>query len=166
MDITNKLTSRQWALKRYLEEHFISGHYFSIEHLCENVLLPNGEKAYTLNTDPYCHDKCIALSNDVKTINWTINEGYKILVKDTKGGVKLCESEQEFIAWRDRELKPIIRKYQYLSTLKYKADRNDTMPLFNQALNERKDEKPVQVYAEPKSEEKEKEVKYYQGRLL
>lgn len=129
----NGLTPRQWALKRFLADNFVAGRFFSIEEICNNVYLPNGEKAYTYNTNPRIHDKCVALSNDVREINWNIQEGYKIIVKDSKGGVKLCESELEFTIWRDKELAPLERKWKYLNNLKYKASKDGTVPLINNA---------------------------------
>ena len=152
------LTPRQWCLKRFLEDNFIPGHFFSIEELVRGVLLPNGEPAYKLNTDPHKHDKCIALSGDIKTINWSCQEGYKIIIKDSFGGAKLCESEVEFNTWRNAELEKVNKKYQYLNNLKWKADRDGIAPIINQAGNpvdyDKKDLKSVEVYMKPTEEEK------------
>lgn len=130
------LTSRQWALKRFLEIEFMPNHYFSQEEICEKVIMPDGSKAYELNHDPYKHDKCIALSSDVRTINWSVNEGYKIIIKNSKGHIKLCESREEFEEWKQRELAPVTRKYQYLNNLQYKANLDGLNPLINQANNQ------------------------------
>jgi len=142
----NGLTPRQWALKRFLEYNFVAGRFFTIEEICENVYLPNGCRAYELNTDPRKHDKCIALSNDVREINWNVVEGYKILVKDKKGGVKLCETEIEFNEWKEKELAPIIKKYQYLNNLKWKAKRDGMVPLINNANNPNDAFTPISVF--------------------
>ena len=160
MNEQKKLTSRQWALKIFLEKYFISGRYYSIEELVESVRDSQGNKWYKLNTNPYVHDKCIALSADIKEINWNCNYGYKIIVKDKKGGAKLCESEQEFNEWRDKEMKPVIRKFEYLSNLKWKADRDGTMPILNQALNPVDELKPVDVYEKPNDEKENEAVQY------
>lgn len=155
----SKLSPRQWLLKRFLEENFVSGKFYSIKEICDLVVYPSGEKAYIYNTDPYNHDKCVALGNDVRAINWSVSEGYKIIIKDKKGGVKLCENESEFIEWRNNELRPLEKKYAYLNNLKWKAERDGTMPIINQANNPvdtTKDLKSVKVYAE---EEKEGETK-------
>ena len=154
-----KLTSRQWALKRFLENNFRSGYYFSIEELVENVRDSEGNQYYKLNTNPRVHDKCVALGSDIKAINWNCNQGYKIIIKNEKGGAKLCESEEELNNWRNAELKKVEKKFQYLNNLKWKAKRDGTMPILNQNLNEVKDLKPVEVYQ--KEEEDDDELKQY-----
>lgn len=159
MNEQKKLTSRQWALKRFLEEHFVSGRYWSIEEIVESVRDSQGKKWYNLNTNPYVHDKCVALGSDIKQINWNCNYGYKIIVKDKKGGAKLCESEQEFNEWRERELKPLIRKLEYLNNLKWKSERDGTMPILNQALNPVEELKPVEVYEKEESKEDDRKPK-------
>lgn len=127
--LTKNLTPRQHRLVDYLEEHFESGKFFSIEELCESDL------GYELNTNPYTHDKCVALGNDIRQINWKIGSRYSIIVKDKKGGCKLCESQQELDDWREDEKKPLITKLEYLNNLTYKASWHDTAPLIN--LNDR-----------------------------
>ena len=155
----NKLTSRCWALKRFLEDNFVSGRYYSIEELVESVRDSQGNKYYQLNTNPYTHDKCVALGADIKKINWNCNQGYSIIIKNEKGGAKLCESEEELNKWRDAELKKVEKKYQYLNNLKWKAERDGTVPIINQNMRvlEEKELKPVEVY---KKEEKTKVVQY------
>ena len=140
--MANKLTPRQHALRNFLDNNFEGGKYFSIEEIC------NAGLGYELNTNPKSHDKCIALSNDVKAINWCITERYKIIIKNKKGGVKLCESEAEFNEWRDAEMKKVERKYQYLNTLKYKEQRDGTTPFINQAgrVLDIDEIKPVEVF--------------------
>lgn len=142
----NRLTPRQWALKRWLEANFKPGYFFSIEEVVNGVDLPSGEKAYKLNKNPYSHDKCINLSSDVKAINWNICEGYKIIVKDTKGGIKLCESADEFNAWKDKQMEKVTRTYQYLNNLQWKTERDGTIPIVNLAGNPVDEPAPVDVY--------------------
>lgn len=142
----NGLTPRQWALKRFLEYNFVAGRFFTIEEICENVYLPNGCRAYELNTNPRIHDKCIALSNDVREINWNVVEGYKILVKDKKGGVKLCETRKEFEEWRENELKPLDRKWKYLNNLVWKRDEDGKAPLFKKNLTPNEDNEIISVF--------------------
>lgn len=123
--LTKNLTSRQHRLVDYLKENFVSGKYFSIEEICESGL------GYELNKNPYTHDKCVALGNDIRTINWKIGSRYSIIVKDKKGGCKLCESKTEFDNWKQGEKDKIEKKYQYLNNLEYKASFDGTMPLVN-----------------------------------
>lgn len=123
--LTKTLTTRQHRLVNYLEEHFVNGKYFTIEEICA------AELGYELNTNPKSHDKCVALGNDIRQINWAIASRYSIIVKNKKGSCKLCESKQEFDKWKQGELAPLERKWKYLNTLEYKADRDGTMPLIN-----------------------------------
>lgn len=160
------LTPRQWLLKNFLEHNFISGYYYSIEELVESVRDRDGNKVYKLNTNPYVHDKCIALSSDIKNINWNCNYGYKIIVKNAKGGAKLCESQQEFEDWRERELKPLQRKWEYLNNLKWKAERDGTIPILNQKLNVVKEPTPVEVYAKEEKEEKPKQYDLWGNEVI
>lgn len=126
---TKNLTPRQHRLIDYLENNFEQGKYFSIESICD------AELGYELNTNPKTHDKCISLGNDIRQINWKIGHRYSIIVKDKKGGCKLCESQQEFNEWKQSELAPLERKWKYLNNLSYKASWHDTAPLIN--LNDR-----------------------------
>ena len=127
--LTQNLTTRQHRLVDFLKDNFVSGKYFSIEEIC------SADIGYILNTNPKSHDKCIALGNDIRAINWAIAQRYSIIIKDKKGGCKLCESKSEFESWRNEEKAKVERKYQYLNTLEYKADRDGTMPIIN--LNDR-----------------------------
>ena len=127
--LTKNLTTRQHRLVDYLEDNFVKGKYFSIEELC------NANLGYELNTDPYTHDKCVSLGNDIRQINWKIGSRYSIIVKDKKGGCKLCESKEELESWRESEKKPLITKLEYLNNLEYKASFHDQVLLIN--LNDR-----------------------------
>ena len=60
-----KMTTRQHALKNWLDENFVSGKFFTIEEVVVGVVDSEGKPYYTLNKNPKKHDKCIALSNDV-----------------------------------------------------------------------------------------------------
>ena len=123
--LTKNLTPRQHRLVDYLENNFEHNKFFSIETIC------NSDLGYELNTNPRTHDKCIALGNDIRQINWRIGHRYSIIVKNKKGGCKLCESQIEFDDWKESELKPLERKWQYLNNLSYKASWQDTAPLIN-----------------------------------
>lgn len=123
--LTKNLTPRQHRLVNYLKDNFETGKYFTIEEICA------AELGYELNTNPKAHDKCVALGNDIRQINWAIASRYSIIVKDKKGSCKLCESKIEFDKWKQGELAPLERKWKYLNTLEYKADRDGTMPLIN-----------------------------------
>ena len=143
-----KLTPRQWALKRYLESHFESGKFITIEEICREVRNYENVPYYHYNTNPYVHDKCACLSADVRAINWSVEEGWKIIIKDNKGNVKLCESEEEFNDWREKELAPLTRKWKYLNNLVYKTKRDGIMPILNQRLNPVPEDnlKPIETY--------------------
>lgn len=127
-----QLTTRQHRLVDWLKEHFVSGKYYSIEEIVENFRDSNDKPYYKLNTDnPRNHDKCVCLSNDIRTINWTITSRYHIILKDKKGGCKLCESKKEFDNWVEETKAPLLKKLAYLSTLSWKEKRQDTQVLIN-----------------------------------
>ena len=138
-----KLTPRQHALKNWLEQNFISGKYFTIEEIC------NAGLGYKLNTNPRIHDKCVALGNDVKALNWATNcERYIPIIKDKKGGIKLCETEQELKDFVDSETRKVDKVWQYANHLKSLIKVDGSVPIINLAnrslsLNEMK---PVDVY--------------------
>ena len=142
----NRIT-RQHALMDWLKANFVSGRYFSIEEIVEGVKDSQGNPYYKLNTNPYKHDKCVALSSDVKDINWSITERYHIILKDRKGGCKLCESKVEFNAWKKYEQEKVETKSKYLNNLVYKESRDGTCPIINLAGNpiDLNDVHPVEV---------------------
>lgn len=144
---TKGINTRQWILKMWLESHQVKGKFFSIEEICEQVTY-NGEHLYTLNKNPRIHDKCLQLSDDVREINWNCVDGYKIIIKDSKGGIKLCESQEEFDSWYNDEMATIEIKYQYLNTIKQKAKWDGVVPLINKANNPVKDYKPIDVFCQ------------------
>lgn len=123
----DKLTPRQHRLRNWLTKNFEPGRFFTIEEIC------NAGIGYELNKNPKNHDKCLALSQDIRAINWNISERYKIIIKNSKGSCKLAESEEEFNIWRDAELAKVENKYKYLNNLKWKAERDGTVPVINQA---------------------------------
>ena len=137
-----KLTTRQHRLRDYIDDNFAPGKWFTIEELCAADL------GYTLNKNPKIHDKCAALGSDIRAINWAIADRYKIIIKNKEGSCKLAESEEEFKAWRQGELDKLERKWKYLNNLKWKAERDGTVPVVN--LNDRaltpSEVKVVEVY--------------------
>lgn len=156
-----KLTVRQLALRNFLEKNFVSGHYFSIEEICFNLLDPYGNPYYQYNTDPRIHDKAAALGADIKTINWNNDDGYRIIIKDSKGGCKLAENEEELNSWRNAELKKVEKKYQYLNNLKWKAKRDGTMPILDQENKPVEKPKIVEVYKQVEEDEKYEQLNFF-----
>ena len=140
--MNERLKTRQWRLKDYLEEHRGEG-FITIEQICADL-----SEYYTLNTNPYTHDKCAVLSSDVRAINWNNQHGYQIIIKDEKGSVKYAETEEEFNAWRKKELEKVETKYQYLNNLKFKSSLDGIVPIINQANNPvgLDDMKPIDVF--------------------
>ena len=142
MQKEKKLTPRQHALRRYIEEHFESGKYITIEEICAANI------GYTLNTDPKIHDKCVELSRDVKEINFCTTEHRKIIVKDKYGSIKLAESQEEVDKFLAPIYKAAIKKFQYCAAIGNKALKNGTIPFINQAgrVLEPEEMKPVEVF--------------------
>lgn len=123
-----KLTTRQHNLKNWLEDNFISGKYFSIEEIC------NADIGYHLNRDPKIHDKCVSLGRDVKQLNYATNvERYIPIIKDKKGGIKLCETEQELKVFIEGEKKRLENAYKYLNHLEGLISVDGTVPVVNLA---------------------------------
>ena len=118
----SRIEDRQKALVDWLRANHKLGEFHSVKEVCYSVVDEYGCHYYDYNdTNPYNHDKCAVLSNDVRTLNWSCDNGAEIIIKDKKGGIKLCESMEEFEDWRKTELEPLDRKWKYLNNLKYKA---------------------------------------------
>ena len=136
-------------LKNWLENNFVSGKYFSIEEIIQQVRYADGTPLFKLNTNPKIHDKCIKLSKMVKDLNWATNrERYIPIIKDKKGGIKLCETEQELKDFIKSETDKVEKAWQYANHLKSLISVDGSVPIINLAnrslsLNEMK---PVDVY--------------------
>ena len=143
------LTTRQHRLKDFLEANFISGKFFTIEEIVRQVKYGDGELCYQLNENPRIHDKCIALSQDVKALNWATNvERYIPIIKNSKGSIKLCETEQELKDFVAKEERKVEKACEYKNHLKSLIQIDGTMPFINLAgrvLGE-SEIKPVDVY--------------------
>lgn len=147
---THKLTTECHLLKNWLEAHFVSGKYFTIEEIVENVRDGEGKPIFVLNTKPTTHDRCIKLANMVKELNWATNvERYIPIVKDKNGGIKLAENKAELEDFIRGLKHKVENANKYANHLQSIIDLQDTMPfinLANRCLNE--DEiKPIEVFA-------------------
>lgn len=128
------LHTRQHTLKNYLEAYFISGKFFTIEEIVAGVKDSDGNPCYRLNKNPYVHDKCIALSQDVKKLNWATNvERYIPIIKDKKGGIKLAETKEELEAFVKSEKRKVEKANEYANHLQSLIDLDGTMPIINLA---------------------------------
>lgn len=145
----SKLTTRQHLLKTFLENNFISGKFFSIYEICQSVHYSDGEPCYEYDDREITHDHCVALGNDVRAINECLVDGWKLIIKDKKGGVKLAESETEFKTWWDAEKKKVDDRAIKLNMMLSKAQDDGLMPIINKANNPvdpNKDLKPIEAY--------------------
>lgn len=150
MELTERkgLTTRQHRLKDWLKENFVSGKFFTIEEIVANVKDSEGNPYYKLNTNPYTHDKCVALGSDVKELNWHTNiDRYIPIIKDSKGSIKLCENEEELRDYIEKEKRKVEKAYQYYNHLNSLIAIDGTMPFINLANNVVDDPKPIDVYA-------------------
>ena len=147
--MNTRLATRQHRLKDWLIENFVSGKYFTIEEIVENVRDSEGKPYYKLNTNPYTHDKCAVLSQDVRTLNWATGyERYIPIIKDNKGSIKLAENKEELDEYIEKEKKKVEKHYQYYNHLNSLAELDGTIPfinLANRTLNE-KEMTPVEVF--------------------
>ena len=144
-----KLTSEHHLLKNFLEQHFVSGKFFTIEEIVENVRNSEGEPIFILNTKPTTHDKCVKLANMVKELNWATNvERYIPIIKDKKGSIKLCENEEELRGYIESETKRIENTYKYYNHLKSLIAVDGTIPFINLANRVKDDDelKPIEIY--------------------
>lgn len=141
--------NRQQALKNWLIKNFESGKWFTIEEICSNFVDTNGVAWYQYNTDPHKHDKCIALANDVKQLNWNTGvERYIPIIKDKRGSIKLCENEQELKDFVESEKRKVEKVNMYANHLQSLIKIDGTCPFINQEnrvlmLDEIK---PIDVY--------------------
>ena len=139
----SELNTRQHRLKNWLEENYISGKWFTIEEICKANI------GYVLNTNPHIHDKCLDLSRDVKALNWATNvERYIPIIKNTKGSIKLCESEEELKDFVAKEKKKVENANKYANHLQSLISVEGTCPFINLSNNaiELSKIKPIDIY--------------------
>lgn len=145
-----KLTSEHHLLKNYLEAHFVSGKYFTIEEIVANVRDSEGKPIFALNTRPQTHDRCIKLANMVKELNWATSvERYIPIIKDNNGSIKLAENKEELEHFINGLKRKVENANKYANHLQGLIDLADTIPFINQANRLLKDSeiKPIEVYA-------------------
>ena len=145
----SKLTPRQQNLKNFLEDNFVSGKWWTIEEIVKKFVDGEGNPYYKLNTNPYAHDKCLALSQDAKQLNWhTGRERYIPIIKDTKGSIKLCENKEELETYVNSEKARIEKTYQYYNHLESLIELEGTIPFINLANRVKDDDelKPIEIY--------------------
>lgn len=145
-----QLFTRQHRLKDWLEGHQI-GRYWSIKEICDLVRDDEGEPYFKLNTNPHIHDKCIALSQTVKDLNWhTGRERCIPIIKDKNGSIKLAENKKELECFINGLKRKVENANKYANHLQGLIDLADTIPFINQANRVLKDSeiKPIEVYAQ------------------
>lgn len=128
------LTTEHHTLKNWLEANFVSGRFYTIEEIVENVRNADGTPLFVLNKNPYSHDKCIKLANMVKDLNWATNvQRYIPIIKDKRGAIKLCESEQELKDFVAKEEKKVEKICEYKNHLKSLISVDGSAPMINLA---------------------------------
>lgn len=150
------LTTRQHALKNFLKDNFVSGKFFSIKEICNSVVYSDGSPCYEYDDRETTHDHCVALGNDVRAINECLVDGWKLIIKDKKGGVKLAESKEEFETWWNAEAKKVDDRKVKLNMMLSKAQEDGLMPIINKAGNPvdtSKDLKPIETYMKVEKQE-------------
>lgn len=142
------LTTRQKALRQWLDDNFVQGKFFSIEEVVSGVVNEEGIPYYTLNKNPKTHDKCVSLANDIKQLNRKTIDNFIPIIKDDKGGCKLAENSEElkeFIEDLRREAK---NKAIYCNTIISKTNMEGIIPLIDvqDRVIELENLKPIEVY--------------------
>lgn len=140
------LTTRQKALRQWLDDNFVSGKFFSIEEVVSGFIDNEGKPYYELNTNPKIHDKCIALGKDIKAINRLQIENYIPIIKDNKGGCKLAENKEEVKAFIEELREEAKNKAIYCNVIISKTNMEGIIPLFDVNGNVLTDSKPIEVY--------------------
>lgn len=131
---TNKakgLTTRQHRLKDWLDENFQQGKFFTIEEVVRGVVDSDGNPYYKLNHSPKVHDKCIALSQDVRQINFNVTDRYIPIIKDKYGSIKLAENKDEVETFVNVMKKKVENLCMYYNTIIYKTNLDGIIPLIN-----------------------------------
>lgn len=142
------LNTRQKELRKWLDDNFVSGKFFSIEEIVKDFKDEEGKPYYELNHNPKKHDRCLLLANDIKAINRLQKENFIPIVKDNKGGCKLAENKEEvkeFIEVLRAEAK---NKAIYCNTIISKTNMQDMIPFidFADRVLAPDEVKPVNVY--------------------
>lgn len=152
----SQLTTEHHILKNWLKDNFVSGRFWTIEEIVANVRFADGTPIFKLNTNPYTHDKCVKLGKMVKELNWATNvERYIPIIKDKKGSIKLCETEQELKDFVASEKKKVEKVCEYANHLQSLIQVDGTVPIINLAGRtlEIDELKPVDVYKKPNEEQ-------------
>lgn len=145
---TKPLSTRCKALRKWLEDNFVSGKFFTIEEVVEGVKDDEGKPYYELNANLRIHDKCFALSKDIKEINRKQIENFIPIIKDNKGSCKLAENKEELTEFIEDIRAEAKNKAVYCNMIISKTNMQDTIPLLdiNDKVIEVEDMKPVNVF--------------------
>ena len=142
------LTTRQKALRKWLDDNFVQGKFFSIEEIVRGCVDEEGKPYYALNCNARIHDKCLALANDIKQLNRKTTENFIPIVKDNKGGCKLAENEDEVKDFIEALRAEARNKAIYCNIIISKTNMEGVIPLidFNDKPLSVDEMKPIEVY--------------------
>lgn len=145
---TKPLSARCKALRKWLEENFVSGKFFTIEEVVSGFKDSEGKPYYKINHNPKYHDRCISLANDIKEINRKQIENFIPIIKDNKGSCKLAENKEELTEFIEGIRAEAKNKAVYCNMIISKTNMQDTIPLIdiNDRVIEVEDMKPVNVF--------------------
>ena len=136
----DKLTDRQKALLKYIEENSLIHHRKTTQkEICEYI---NG---YEWNYDEKCHDHCPAVWKDIKDINLSDETDYVIISNDFEYWIGNKEETKSFIDRLWRDLSPrLIRYWAFLK----KVERDGQGRIFDEKGNLIEDENDVRAFIE------------------
>ena len=127
----DKLTDRQKALLKYIEENSLIHHRKTTQkEICEYI---NG---YEWNDDEKCHDHCPAVWKDIKDINLSDETDYVIISKDFEYWIGSKRETKAFIAGLWKALSPRLKRYwKYFKKLGLEGQQNVFTEEFYEVFN-------------------------------
>lgn len=119
-----KLTPRQWATYRLIENNSIWGVNTTQDEIVFNFYKNDRAEGYKLSDNPKAHDRCSAVWQDINEINK--QDGiHKVIISPKPYEYRFAKDEEEVKKYcKDIYFKPAMAKLWRYSNLLRKAKRN------------------------------------------
>lgn len=142
----DKLTDRQKALLKYIEENSLIHHRKTTQkEICEYV---NG---FEWNEDEKCHDHCTTIWSDIAKINLSYKTDYVIISKDFEYWIGNKDETKAFIDRLWKDLEPRLKRYwAYLK----KIERDGQGQIFDENGNPIENENDIRAFIESYGKER------------